>query len=96
MKKTLSILLALLLTGMLAACGNDITNDSVLETAPPESQMEETTTSEVESPAAELVTIEPKFDLDAGTVTLNNGVSMPILGIGTFALSDSETKESVY
>ena len=96
MKKTLSILLALLLTGMLAACGNDITNDSVLETAPPESQMEETTTSEVESPAAELVTIEPKFDLDAGTVTLNNGVSMPILGIGTFALSDSEAEESVY
>ena len=58
--------------------------------------MEETTTSEVEPPAAELVTIEPKFDLDAGTVTLNNGVSMPILGIGTFALSDSEAEESVY
>ena len=96
MKKTLSILLALLLTGMLAACGNGITNDSVLETAPSESQMEEATTSEVESPAAELVTIEPKFDLDAGTVTLNNGVSMPILGIGTFALSDSEAEESVY
>ena len=96
MKKTLSILLALLLTGMLAACGNGITNDSVLETAPSESQMEETTTSGVESPAAELVTIEPKFDLDAGTVTLNNGVSMPILGIGTFALSDSEAEESVY
>lgn len=96
MKKTLSILLALLLTGMLAACGNGITNDSVLETAPSESQMEEATSSEVESPAAELVTIEPKFDLDAGTVTLNNGVSMPILGIGTFALSDSEAEESVY
>lgn len=96
MKKTLSILLALLLTGMLAACSNGITNDSVLETAPSESQMEEATTSEVESPAAELVTIEPKFDLDAGTVTLNNGVSMPILGIGTFALSDSEAEESVY
>lgn len=96
MKETLSILLALLLTGMLAACGNGITNDSVLETAPSESQMEEATTSEVESPAAELVTIEPKFDLDAGTVTLNNGVSMPILGIGTFALSDSEAEESVY
>lgn len=96
MKKTLSILLALLLTGMLAACGNDITNDSVLETAPPESQMEETTTSEAEPPTAELISTEPEFDLDAGTVTLNNGVSMPILGIGTFALSDSEAEESVY
>lgn len=96
MKKTLSILLTLLMTGMLVACGNGVTNDSVLETASFESQMEEATSSEAESPAAELVTIEPKFDLDAGTVTLNNGVSMPILGIGTFALSDSEAEESVY
>ena len=96
MKKTISILLALLLAGMLAACGNDITNDSVLETAPPESQMEETTTSEAEPPTAELISTEPEFDLDAGTVSLNNGVSMPILGIGTFALSDSEAEESVY
>ena len=96
MKKTLSILLALLLTGILAACGNGITNDSALETAPPESQMEEAATSEAEPPTAELISTEPEFDLDAGTVTLNNGVSMPILGIGTFALSDSEAEESVY
>ena len=96
MKKIRPILLALLLTGMLAACGNGITNDSALETAPPESQMEETATSEAEPPTAELISTEPEFDLDAGTVTLNNGVSMPILGIGTFALSDSEAEESVY
>ncbi len=85
-----------LLIGMLAACGNDVTNDSALEAAPSESQIEETITSETEPPAAELISIEPEFDLDAGTVTLNNGVSMPILGIGTFALSDSEAEESVY
>ena len=96
MKKTLSIVLALLLTGMLAACSNEATNDSALEAAPPESQIEETITSETEPPAAGLVTIEPEFDLDTGTVALNNGVSMPILGIGTFALSDSEAEESVY
>ena len=96
MRKTLSILFTLLLTGMLAACGNDVTNDSVLEAAPSESQIAETTTSETEPPAAELVPVEPEFDLDAGTVTLNNGVSIPILGIGTFALSDSEAEESVY
>lgn len=29
-----------------------------------------------------------KFDLEAGTVLLNNGVTMPILGIGTYRLSD--------
>ena len=42
--------MALLLTGMLAACGNEATNDSVFETAPSESQMEEATTSEAEPP----------------------------------------------
>ena len=93
MKKALFILLTLLLTGMLAACGNEATNDSALEAAPSESQIEETTTSETEAPTAELVSIEPEFDLDAGTVTLNNDVSMPILGIGTFALSDAEAEE---
>ena len=29
----------------------------------------------------------PPFDLENATVTLNNGVGMPIFGIGTFALS---------
>lgn len=36
------------------------------------------------------------FDLENGIVQLNNGIEMPILGIGTFALSDSEAEESVY
>lgn len=36
------------------------------------------------------------FDLDAGTVLLNSGYEMPILGIGTFALSDDQAENSVY
>lgn len=36
------------------------------------------------------------FDLDSGTVLLNNGVTMPILGIGTYTLSDKEAENSVY
>ena len=36
------------------------------------------------------------FDLENGIVRLNNGIEMPILGIGTFSLSDSEAEESVY
>ena len=36
------------------------------------------------------------FDLEKGTVLLNNGQTMPILGIGTFQLSQSETENSVY
>lgn len=36
------------------------------------------------------------FDLENKVVTLNNGVKMPILGIGTYALSDSQAENSVY
>lgn len=37
-----------------------------------------------------------KFDLEAGTVLLNNGVTMPILGIGCFGLSNEQAENSVY
>ncbi len=36
------------------------------------------------------------FDLKAGTVMLNSGYEMPILGIGMFRLSQSEAENSVY
>ena len=36
------------------------------------------------------------FDLESGTVMLNSGYEMPILGIGTFRLSQSEAEDSVY
>ena len=38
----------------------------------------------------------PTFDLENVTVTLNNGVEMPIFGIGTFALSSEQAENSVY
>lgn len=38
----------------------------------------------------------PVFDLENGTVMLNSGYEMPILGIGTFRLSGSEAENSVY
>ncbi len=36
------------------------------------------------------------FDLRAGTVRLNSGYDMPVLGIGTYALSDTQAENSVY
>lgn len=39
---------------------------------------------------------EQEFDLENGTVLLNSGYEMPILGIGTFRLSGSEAENSVY
>ena len=38
----------------------------------------------------------PAFDLENAAVTLNNGVAMPILGIGTYALSSEQAENSVY
>ena len=46
--------------------------------------------------AATAVAYNPAFDLDARTVTLNNGVAMPVLGIGTYILSSAQAEESVY
>lgn len=36
------------------------------------------------------------FDLENGTVLLNSGRTMPILGIGTYRLSQTEAENSVY
>jgi len=38
----------------------------------------------------------PVFDLENATVTPNNGTEMPILGIGTYALSGEQAENSVY
>lgn len=38
----------------------------------------------------------PAFDLKKGTVKLNSGYDMPILGIGTFYLSSDQAENSVY
>ena len=37
-----------------------------------------------------------EFDLESGTVLLNNGIEMPILGIGCFRLSSAQAENSVY
>lgn len=39
---------------------------------------------------------ESGFNLEKGTVVLNNGIEMPILGIGTYRLSDAQAENSVY
>lgn len=60
---------------------------------------EEATTEPESTPAeneAQTETTVGKFDLEGGTVLLNNGIEMPILGIGCFRLSPEEAENSVY
>lgn len=55
---------------------------------------ETSVTDEAKSPVAKGV-YDPHFDLDSGTVLLNNGVTMPILGLGTYLLSSAQAETSV-
>lgn len=48
------------------------------------------------NPSAQTATYSPSFDFENHTVTLNNGVPMPVLGIGTYILSNAQAEESVY
>jgi len=41
-------------------------------------------------------TVASQFDLVRGTVKLNSGYEMPVLGIGTFQLSQQQAENSVY
>lgn len=98
MKRVLFILLAVLLIGTLVACGTQ-TGDTGKQTSMPDtSSSTQPSTDGTESTGGDenQNTDAPVFDLQQGTVTLNNGIEMPILGIGTFALSDSDAEESVY
>ena len=97
MKKALSILCVVLLLALLAACGA-AGNTPAAEPEPVliDLPVEENIPDETESTEAASVSTALEFDIENGIVTLNNGISMPILGIGTFVLSNSEAEESVY
>lgn len=83
--KSISFLIlrsALLLTG----CPPTSTTQ---EGVPPSAAQEEPSTAHgVEAGA-------PSFDLENGTVLLNSGYTMPVAGLGTYALSDEECYNSV-
>lgn len=98
MKKFLLLILSVCLALSLAACGTQ-TGDNGEQTSPPNaSSGTQPSTDGTESTGGDenKNTDAPEFDLQKGTVTLNNGIEMPILGIGTFSLSDSDAEESVY
>ena len=87
------IFLSVLLTMVLVACGTPNSSDikqetknelMSKETVPLEGKTEKT--REVEATKKDDVSATSKFDLETGTVMLNNGIQMPILGIGTYCV----------
>ena len=112
MKKICSILIVLLLCIAFTGCSqasNQSATDSGTEISQSKSDGEEDSSTEIlqedlssvdnetaEQPTQSLAGANTEFDLEKGTVLLNNGIEMPILGIGTFRLSDEEAENSVY
>ena len=95
MKKAISILCVVLMSVFFTACngaGNMQSSETVSITSP----VEESVQAKTESTEINSVYTASEFNLEKGTVILNEGIEMPILGIGTFALSDKEAEESVY
>ena len=69
------------------------------EAKPDESIAPETTEQPAAEPTAAPAFVAegyPVFDFETKTVTLNSGYAMPILGIGTYALSDNQAENSTY
>ena len=73
--------------------GTDIENE-IQGNSQTETTEEENTGSEQQEASG--ISEGQVFDLENGTVMLNSGYEMPILGIGTFRLSGSEAENSVY
>lgn len=108
MKKVWTLLLACLLLFGMTACGSQQESsreDSIVQSGRADNQTTESQTDSSEESLEEVGGSVPEkegssqageFDLQAGTVMLNNGIEMPILGIGCFRLSQEEAENSVY
>lgn len=100
MKQLYKFILAALFLLLLSSCGQQ----QGLEPSEEIEQVErmETEDLEEENPAdedsaqeADSTVKEKIFDFETKTVTLNSGYEMPIYGIGTYSLTDSECVDSV-
>ena len=108
MRKTKMFAVLLLLCLIFSGCATD--GNTTDETKTPEStgrqtEIAETKVSKTDTTSdgttEQIVTPPddngyPVFDFTKKAVTLNSGYEMPILGIGTYALSDSQAENSTY
>ncbi len=111
MKRVLVLTLTFMFLLGMTACGQTqipqetpVASESAESSAPAENGASETLSSD---PAAESTTPAPEedmdsttenpghFNLETATVTLNRGYEMPIMGLGTYSLSDEECYNSV-
>lgn len=97
-QKWISVLISgLLLISCLAGCSNSPAGSSSSEqgNALADSTAEAKENTSSEDTGSEEGTSAPVFDFESRTVTLNSGYEMPIVGLGTYSLSDEECYNSV-
>ena len=90
-KKAITFLLTISVLFVMAAC-----TQSDKEQQQNATEKENTTVETTTQPAANGETSASEFDFDSKTVKLNSGYEMPILGLGTWTLSNEEAENSVY
>ena len=91
MKKAIAFLLAVSVLFLMAAC-----SQSKEEQRQSATEKENTTVETTAQPTANGEISAAEFDFRSKTVKLNSGYEMPILGLGTWTLSNEEAENSVY
>ena len=93
---TVWIVIVCLITA-LVGCSADSPKDTASTQASSETTTEKPAQTESGStPSTEVVTTDNTFDFSSKTVRLNSGHTMPILGLGTWTLSNDEAENSVF
>lgn len=101
MKKMVTLLLCGLSIFLFVACGTSKSSGQEVQSSISNNNTQMTQTSDT-TQVEHISTIENKqnqniqFDFESKTVMLNNGIKMPIFGIGTYSLSNSQAANSVY
>ena len=105
MKRILALTLTFMLLLGMTACGQTQipqetpTASESAESGASETPPNDTTEESIEpTPEGETDSAEENpgnFNLETATVTLNSGYEMPVMGLGTYSLSDEECYNSV-
>lgn len=96
MKKIAAIVLSCMMCISLAACGSSDKGRTDTDTEIRSGDAAENSVRDGSAMETADVKEESSFNLETGTVMLNSGYEMPVLGIGMFRLSQSEAENSVY
>ena len=95
-KKAIALFTAVFMLAVMAACTQSQKEQPKSVTEKENTTAEITAQPTTEQPAANGETSASEFDFDSKTVKLNSGYEMPILGLGTWTLSNEEAENSVY